>query len=299
MTWQRIMCTGRKPGRLARGLLFYLFRIVCSVRAGAWRDSRRPSDLESFPFLAYPPPVFDLAPCRIGSCITTTWSEANRICRNAGARLCTLKEVTGNCASGTGCAFDIYLIWTADKMVTTTTTTTKTTMTTVTTTTTTSVTTTTTTTTATTTTITTTTVRACGKGERWVKASNTCAVCKAGTYRKEDKHSMEACTAHTPCRATQWETAAPTASTNRVCVLHTKCSTGQFEFKSPKSTGGDRVCRDIEDCPAGTSMVKRSVTTVHGTHAGSGREERERERERGGSGARLMAAREDTTPTIL
>ena len=40
-----------------------------------------------------------------------TYTEAEAICKNAGARLCTAAELVAGCAAGTGCGFDNALVW--------------------------------------------------------------------------------------------------------------------------------------------------------------------------------------------
>ena len=40
-----------------------------------------------------------------------TFAEAEAICQAAGARLCTAAELKGGCTAGTGCGFDVHLVW--------------------------------------------------------------------------------------------------------------------------------------------------------------------------------------------
>ena len=40
-----------------------------------------------------------------------TFAEAEAICQTAGARLCTAAELVNGCAAGTGCGFDVQLVW--------------------------------------------------------------------------------------------------------------------------------------------------------------------------------------------
>ena len=47
-----------------------------------------------------------------------TYGEAVNVCAEWGARLCTLHELSSNCAMGTGCSFDQRLIWTSDVCIT-------------------------------------------------------------------------------------------------------------------------------------------------------------------------------------
>ena len=42
-----------------------------------------------------------------------TLAQAIAICYGAGARLCTVAELEGGCAEGTGCDFDEQLVWAA------------------------------------------------------------------------------------------------------------------------------------------------------------------------------------------
>lgn len=45
-----------------------------------------------------------------------TFAEAEAICANAGARLCTLAELEMGCTTGTGCGFDRQLVWSSDQV---------------------------------------------------------------------------------------------------------------------------------------------------------------------------------------
>jgi len=47
-------------------------------------------------------------------CIIGTWFDAQRICTEAGGRLCTKMEMEQGCAKSTGCEFDGLLNWTSD-----------------------------------------------------------------------------------------------------------------------------------------------------------------------------------------
>ena len=40
-----------------------------------------------------------------------TFAEAEAICQTAGARLCTVAEIGDGCTAGTGCKFDLKLVW--------------------------------------------------------------------------------------------------------------------------------------------------------------------------------------------
>ena len=91
----------------------------------------------------------------------------------------------------------------------------------------------------------------CGPGEFWQRGPNACADCAAGSHRKEAKHSIESCAPHTPCTAGEWETAKPTATSNRECKTHTTCAQEQYEVKSAQATS-DRACAGLETCPPGT-----------------------------------------------
>lgn len=47
-------------------------------------------------------------------CIVGTWYDGERICREAGGRLCTTEEIEHKCAISTGCGFDGRLMWTSE-----------------------------------------------------------------------------------------------------------------------------------------------------------------------------------------
>ena len=44
-------------------------------------------------------------------CFTLTFSEAQQKCSDLGMRLCTKKELASKICCGTGCGFDIELVW--------------------------------------------------------------------------------------------------------------------------------------------------------------------------------------------
>jgi prepilin-type N-terminal cleavage/methylation domain-containing protein len=49
----------------------------------------------------------------MGSCtLSSTWYEANSLCENIGARLCTIEEIENDIPRGTGCSLDNYMVWT-------------------------------------------------------------------------------------------------------------------------------------------------------------------------------------------
>mmetsp|Transcript_4801 Transcript_4801/g.8959 ORF Transcript_4801/g.8959 Transcript_4801/m.8959 type:complete len:104 (+) Transcript_4801:1000-1311(+) len=41
--------------------------------------------------------------------------EAQEFCASKGGRLCTVHELVGECATGTGCGFDVEFVWTHDE----------------------------------------------------------------------------------------------------------------------------------------------------------------------------------------
>jgi len=45
---------------------------------------------------------------------TVSYSVALGVCQRAGARLCTIQELKGNCAASTGCYLDFRTVWSAD-----------------------------------------------------------------------------------------------------------------------------------------------------------------------------------------
>jgi len=47
-------------------------------------------------------------------CMRGTWSEANDQCAAWGGRLCTRDELADGCTAGTGCWFDLHLVWTSE-----------------------------------------------------------------------------------------------------------------------------------------------------------------------------------------
>ena len=56
---------------------------------------------------------FDGGSCEseIPECSTLTFSNAKQECSEFGMRLCTEEELAGNICCGTGCSFDLELVW--------------------------------------------------------------------------------------------------------------------------------------------------------------------------------------------
>ena len=56
---------------------------------------------------------FDGGSCEseIPECSTLTFFNAKQECSEFGMRLCTEEELAGNICCGTGCSFDIELVW--------------------------------------------------------------------------------------------------------------------------------------------------------------------------------------------
>ena len=47
-----------------------------------------------------------------GSCVENqNFAAAAAICSDAGARLCTVAELKDDCTKGSGCGFDVQLVW--------------------------------------------------------------------------------------------------------------------------------------------------------------------------------------------
>ena len=59
------------------------------------------------------------------------------------------------------------------------------------------------------------------------------------------------CAPLTVCRENEWESKAPTVSSDRDCSTHlSECPEGQYTFAAPTRTS-DRVCHDVLTCVAG------------------------------------------------
>ncbi len=62
--------------------------------------------------------------------------------------------------------------------------------------------------------------------------------CEAGSFQPSEG---AACEPHTTCTATEYESTAPTATSNRACTALTVCSGTEYETTAPTATS-DRVC---------------------------------------------------------
>lgn len=67
-----------------------------------------------------------------------------------------------------------------------------------------------------------------------------------------------ACTALTPCQADQYETLAPTATTDRTCAALTVCLATQYQSAAPTATT-DRACSSVTAC-SGTQYQASAPT---------------------------------------
>ena len=99
----------------------------------------------------------------------------------------------------------------------------------------------------------------CSAGEL-VNASNKCEACPGGTYQPLTDHNSASCTPWSLCRPTEWETTAPTATTNRVCQAHTTCGATGYETIPPTATS-DRVCAAHTPCGGGQVEVAAPTAT--------------------------------------
>ncbi|EGD78969.1 hypothetical protein PTSG_11806 [Salpingoeca rosetta] len=73
-----------------------------------------------------------------------------------------------------------------------------------------------------------------------------CEACPTGTFKSTTGQAT--CTAHATCDTdTQYQTKAPTTSTNRECGPLTDCGTGEWEERAPTATS-DRVCELCDSC---------------------------------------------------
>ena len=98
--------------------------------------------------------------------------------------------------------------------------------------------------------------RSCGPGqgrsiEGTPSSDRVCAACTtgaSGTWSETDDGS--ACKLLTTCRQGEWESRAPTVSSDRDCSTHlAACPDGQYTDEAPTTTS-DRVCRRITACGA-------------------------------------------------
>ena len=49
-----------------------------------------------------------------GSCLRADYDTAVETCNELGYRLCTVQELSDNCASWSGCGFDAEMVWAAE-----------------------------------------------------------------------------------------------------------------------------------------------------------------------------------------
>jgi hypothetical protein len=69
------------------------------------------------------------------------------------------------------------------------------------------------------------------------------------------------CTKQTQCSATQYEAAAPTASTDRVCKPLTTCGSSKYESQAATATS-DRTCLPVKTCSAGQYQAALPTATT-------------------------------------
>ena len=91
----------------------------------------------------------------------------------------------------------------------------------------------------------------CGAGADYVAtttAARTCPACNpaANKYQDLDRHRNR-CKPATACTSKQYETAAPTARTNRRCAAVTVCTSDQYETLAPTKPS-NRVCGSAGAC---------------------------------------------------
>ena len=85
-----------------------------------------------------------------------------------------------------------------------------------------------------------------------------CTACN-GLTLWQDQTGQVACKAVTTCSATQYETQAPTAATDRVCASHKTCTATQWE-STAAGTHHDRVCTAHTTCTAAQWQTKAAGT---------------------------------------
>ena len=119
------------------------------------------------------------------------------------------------------------------------------------------------------------TITQCKAGEWETRAPTStgdraCSPCPVGHFCPDRKHKSPcgqedyqpdegavACKTRTVCSSTQWETNAPTSSSDRLCSSHTKCDAGQWEVKAAASHW-DRICQDClvgHRCPNAVDKI--------------------------------------------
>ena len=93
-------------------------------------------------------------------------------------------------------------------------------------------------------------------------------VCTALTECASDEYETTAptatsdrvCTALTVCASDEYESTAPTATSDRVCTALTACASDEYESTAPAATS-DRVCTALTVCPAGSYVSTAPTAT--------------------------------------
>ncbi len=111
----------------------------------------------------------------------------------------------------------------------------------------------------------------CGAGTRWAAtliAQRTCPACSAGsTFQDSTVHREAACKDAAPCKGHEFESSAPTTTTDRICSTTAQCDyegvggSIQYESKAPTATT-NRECSAVGVCFAGEYMSTRWTKTV-------------------------------------
>ena len=99
----------------------------------------------------------------------------------------------------------------------------------------------------------------CGKGEKISPDSKTasreCSLCPEGQFRDKDAHRHETCVDYYKCQGVllglqaEYETHAPTPTSNRKCAKSTPCLAVGVEFEAvPLTEKADRRCDPVTQC---------------------------------------------------
>ena len=123
--WSPGCCVGGRPGRVS-----HQYWVECGRRnrcngegGGEWADTSELHEVRCCSDVNLQ--GFSNSRCNdvwaasdVSDCHSSkSFSAAESICQNAGARLCTKEELEGNCArkgGSSGCGLDSELVWTSD-----------------------------------------------------------------------------------------------------------------------------------------------------------------------------------------
>lgn len=107
--------------------------------------------------------------------------------------------------------------------------------------------------------------QSCGAGTYYsatLKAARTCTNCAEETFQSATSHQNSKCADAATCSGTQYETTAPTRTTDRVCAGATSCNSKTQYESTPQTETSNRVCSAISTCSTGQYVSTAATATA-------------------------------------